>query len=249
MQRKRKMEATNPEQPKYEDGLSYAEGLKSVQSRYDDIRRLIANEESTIRNRLSAQFRIPVEIVDEYLCFSEYISKQVLKILAESKIDKHFFDQAQRVKRQLIKLYQHDELSDQKIMAKVSQAILEMYGEYIEKGKFDTKDWRRFLKGENGINSAKNLKPNKDTGRKIKKFNYRPGAQKLLEARPINVNDIDKMLADIYRGIENINIFDDTKLRIRADKVKKQCLGLAKIHHLMLELESKQSRDQQRDAA
>jgi len=249
MQRKREIKATYPEQPKDENGPSYAEALESVQSRYDDIRRSKNTEESSIRNRLSAQFRIPVEIVNEYLCFGEYIRMPVLKILAESKIDKHFFDRAQKVKRQLIKVHRHDELSDQKIMAKVSQAILEMYDEYVEKGKFNTKDWRRFLMGENEFNNAKNPKRNKSTARKLKIFKYWTGTKKPSEVRSVNLNEINHMLDDVYQGIENINIFDGAKLSMKADKVKKQCLGLAKIHHLMLELESKQSRNQRRRAA
>jgi hypothetical protein len=249
MKRKRELEAAYPKQLKDKKGPSYAEGLESVQSRYDDIRRSKATEESSIRNSLSSAFQIPVEIVDEYLCFGEYISMPVLKTLAESKVDKHFFDRAQKVKRQLVKFYRHDELSDQKIMAKVSQAILEMYREYIEKGKFNTKDWRRFLMGGNGINNSRNLKTNKSTARKSKIFKYWSGAQKPSEVRPVNLNEINHMLDDVYQGIENINIFDGAKLSIEADKVKKQCLSLAKIHHLMLELESKQSRNQRRRAA
>ena len=57
------------------------------------------------------------------------------------------------------------------------------------------------------------------------------------------------MLNDVYQGIENINIIDGAELSMQADKVKKQCLGLAKIHNLMLALESKQSLNQRRDAA
>ena len=57
------------------------------------------------------------------------------------------------------------------------------------------------------------------------------------------------MLAGVYQGIGNINIFDNVNLQMQADKVKKQCLGLAKIHNLMLALESKQSLNQRRDAA
>ena len=57
------------------------------------------------------------------------------------------------------------------------------------------------------------------------------------------------MLDDVYQGIENIKIFDGANLSMQADKIKKQCLGLAKIHHLMLELGSKQSRNQRRNAA
>ncbi len=250
MQRKRKMEVTYPEQPKGENGPSYAEILELVQSSYEDIRRSITNEESSIRNRISAQFRIPVEIVDEYLCFGEYISKPVLKTLAESKVDKHFFDRAQKVKRQLVKIYRHDELSDKKIIAKVSQAILEMYYEYIEKGKFNTKNWHRFYRSQNDFNNLqRQRKPNKSTVRKSKKFKYWTGAQKPSEVRPVNLNEINHMLDDVYQGIENINVFDGAKLSMQADKVKKQCLGLAKLHHLMLKLESKQSHNQRRDAA
>ncbi len=127
MQRKSKLESTYREQFKGENGPSYAEILVLVQSRYDDIRRSKTTEESKIRNILSSTFRIPVEIVDEYLCFGEYISKPVLKTLAESKVDKHFFDRAQKVKRQLVKIYRHDELSDQKITSKISKAVFEMY--------------------------------------------------------------------------------------------------------------------------
>jgi len=232
-----------------ENGPSYAEGILSVRSLYDDIRRSMANRESSIRNSLSAQISMPVEIVDEYLCFGEYIGMPILKILAESKTDKHFFDLSQRIKRQLIKFYRHDALSDQMIMAKVSQAIYEMYREYIEKGKFNTKDWGRFLKGDNDINNSKNPKPNISTARKSKIFKYWTGAKKPSEVRPVNLNGIENMLEDVCHKIENIHIIDGAKLSVQSDKVKKQCLDLAKIHHLMLELESKQSRNLRRIAA
>jgi hypothetical protein len=248
MRQKWKMEAAYPEQSKYESRLSYSEGLQSVRSLDDDIKKTFPEEER--RNRLSLMFRIPVEIVDEYLCFGEYISRPVLKTLAESKVDKHFFDRAQKVKRQLVKFYRHDELSDQKIMAKVSQAILEMYREYIEKGKFNTKDWQRFYRSKNDLkNQQSQRKSNKPTVRKSKKFKYWTGTQKPSEVRPVKLNEINHMLNDVYQGIENINIIDGAELSMQAVKVKKQCLGLAKIHHLMMELESKQSRNQRRDAA
>jgi len=240
MQQKRK---------KDENGPSYAEGILSVRSLYDDIRRSMTKRESSIRNSLSAQFSMPVEIIDEYLCFGEYISIPVLKILADSKIDKHFFDRAQRVKRQLIKFDRHDELSDQMIMVRVSQAILAMYDEYIGKGKFNTKDWQRFLKGENDFNNAKKPKPNKSTARKSKTFKYWTGEKRPSEVRPVNLNGINHMLEDVCQEIENIHIVDGANLSMQADKVKKGCLGLAKIHHLMLELESKQSRNLRRIAA
>jgi len=250
MKRKREIKATRPQQPKDENGPSYAEGLESVQSRYDDIRRSKATEESSIRNSLSSAFQIPVEIVDEYLCFGEYISMPVLKILAEEKIDKHFFDQAQKIKRQLVKFYRHDELSDQKIMAKVSQAILEMYREYIGKGKFNTKDWQRFYRSENDLkNQQSQRKQDKCTAKKSKQFKYWAGTPKPAEVRPIEVNDIEKMLADVYQGIESIKVYDNANLPKQADKVEKQCLSLAKIHQLMLELDRIQSLDRRRKVA
>jgi len=48
-----------------------------------------AKEESSIRNTVSSTFRLPVEIINELLCFSEYISRPVLKTLAKAKVDKH----------------------------------------------------------------------------------------------------------------------------------------------------------------
>ena len=249
MKNKMKINEAYPEYCIDADIPNYAEELKRVRTFHDQIKIKIAGKESCARNRLAVELWIPVEIIDEYLCFGEYIGVPVLKTLAESKINKHFFDRAQKVKRQLIKIYRHDELPDQKIMLKVSQAILEMYHEYFEKGKINTKDWQRFLKGENGIESVKKRKQNNYTVTKTKKFKYWTGAPQPSKTRSVNVNDIDKMLNDVHQGIENINIFDRVKLRMQADKVKKQCLGLAKIHHLMLELESKPSRNQRRDAS
>jgi len=245
-----KIKITNPEYLKKDDVPSYAEVLVKVQSFYENIKIPKTKKENSIRNTVSSEFGIPVEIVNEFLCFSEYINRSVLKTLEESKVDKHFFDIAQKVKRQLIKIYRDDELSDQKIMAKVSQAILEMYNEYIETGKVNTKDWKRFYRDKNNLkNQQRQRKPNKSTVRKFKKFKYWTGAQKPSEAQPVNLNEINHMLDDVYQGIENINIFDGIKLPVQADKVKKQCLILANIHHLMMKLEFEQSRNQLRDAA
>jgi hypothetical protein len=250
MRRKQKIEATNSRQPKDFEGPSYAEELKRVITFHDQIKKLMAVKESCVVNRLSGELWIPVEIIDEYLCFGDYLNMAVLKTLADSRINKHFFDRAQKVKRQLIKIYRHDKLSDQKITLKVSQSMLEMYHEYFKKGKIKTNDWQRFLKDENEIeNVVKKRKQNNYTVRKTKKFKYWTGAPQPSKVRSVNLNDIDKMLNDVHQGIENINIFDRVKLRLQADKVKKQCLGLAKIHHLMLELESKQSRNQRKDAS
>lgn len=233
-----------------EDIPNYAEELKRIRTSHDQIKPLMAGKESCLRNRLSTEFWMPVEIIDEYLCFGDYLNMAVLKTLAESRINKHFFDRAQKVKRQLIKFYRHDELSDQKITLKVSQSMLEIYHEYFKKGKIKTNDWQRFLKDENEIeNVVKKRKQNNYTVRKTKKFKYWTGVPQPLKVRSVNLNDIDKMLNDVHQRIENINIFDRVKLRLQADKVKKQCLGLAKIHHLMLELESKQSRNQRKDAS
>jgi len=250
MKRKRKIEITNPEYLKNDDVPSYAEVLVTVQSFYENMKIQKAKKENSIRNTVSSEFGIPVEIINEFLCFSEYINRPVLKTLAKSKVNKHFFDRAQKVKRQLIKIYRHDELSDQKIKAKISQAILEMHNEYIEKGKFNTKDWQRFYRDQNGLkNQQRQLKQNKPTVKKYKEFKYWTGTQKPSEVRPVNLNEINKMLNEVYQGIENINIFDGAKLSMQADKIKKQCLGLAKIHHLMMKQEFEQSRNQLRDAA
>jgi hypothetical protein len=232
-----------------EDIPNYAEELKRIRTSHDQIKPLMAGKESCLRNRLSTEFWMPVEIIDEYLCFGDYLNMAVLKTLAESRINKHFFDRAQKVKRQLIKFYRHDELSDQKITLKVSQSMLEIYHEYFEKGKIKTNDWQRFLEDENEIENVKKPKLNNSTVRKSKKFKYWTGAPHPSKARPADLNYIEKMLNDVHQGIQNINIFDSVKLRLQADEVKKQCLGLAKIHHLILELESKQSRNQRKDVS
>jgi len=249
MKNKMKIKAAYSEYCIDENIPNYAEELNRVRTFHDHIKPLIPEKESYVINRIAGELWIPVEIIDEYLCFGEYIGVPVLKTLAESKINKHFFDRAQQVKRQLIKIYRHDKSSDQKITLKVSQSMLEMYHEYFEKGKINTKDWQRFLKGENGIENVKKRKPINSTVRKSKKFKYWTGAQKPSEIRSVNLDEINHMLDDVYQGLENINVFEGVKLSMQADKVKKQCLGLAKIHHLILDLESKQSRDQQRNAA
>ena len=249
MKNKMKINEAYPEYCIDADIPNYAEELKRVRTFHDQIKIKIAGKESCARNRLAVELWIPVEIIDEYLCFGEYIGVPVLKTLAESKINKHFFDRAQKVKRQLIKIYRHDELPDQKIMLKVSQSMLEMYHEYFEKGKINTSDWQRFLKDENEIENLKKRKPNQSTGRKSKKFKYWIGAPHPSKVRSVNLNDISKKLNDVREGINDINIFDSVKLRMQADKVKKQCLDLAKIHNHMLRQDSKTSRNQQSDPA
>jgi len=240
----------NTEYHKNDSVPSYAEVLVKVQSFYENIKIPKANEESRRRNTVSSEFGIPVEIVNELLCFSEYISRPVLKTLAKSKVDKHFFDRAHKVKRQLIKFYRHDELSDQKIKAKISQAILEIHHEYTATGKVNTKDWQRFYRDKDDLkNQQRQRKPKKSAVKKPKKFKYWKGDQKPSEVRSVNLNEINLMLDEVYQGIENINIFDGVKLPVQADKIKKQCLSLAKIHHLMMKLESEQSCNQLKDAA
>lgn len=249
MQQNKKAKAAYRDGPKCKDGPSYAEGLESVRQSYDDNKKALAYEESSIRNHLSAALRTPVEIIDEYLCFGEYISEKVLKTLAESKMNKNFFERAQKVKRILVKNYRHDELSDRKIITKASEAILEMYHEYLETGKINTKDWQRFLKGENGINNVKKRKQNKSTVRKSKQFKYWSSAPKPSEVQAISLNELNKILDEVYHEIKNVNIIDNSKLQLQAGKVKNECLNLARIHHLIKELDRIQLRDRRRKAA
>jgi hypothetical protein len=110
MRLKQKIGETYPENPIHIDGPSYAEELELIIKYNDQLKPSIASDENWIRRIISGKLQIPIEIVHEYLCFGDYISRSVLKTLAESKMDKHFFERAQKVKRILVKNYRHDEL-------------------------------------------------------------------------------------------------------------------------------------------
>ena len=171
----------------YEEGPSYAEDIELVQSYYNQIKPSMEYGEGRLRTMLSAQFQKPVEVINEYLCFGEYLNELILKTLAKSQIDKNFFERAQRVKRILVKNYRHEGCADREITEKISQAVLEMFCEYIEFGKLNTKDWQRFYWSANEFN--KKRRPVKMNDRKItkaKRFKYWSGTKKALKFQKIS---------------------------------------------------------------
>ena len=171
----------------YEEGPSYAEDIELVQSYYNQIKPSMEYEEERVRTLLSGLFQKPVEVINEYLCFGEYSNEHILKTLAKSQIDKNFFERAQRVKRILVKNYRHENNSDREITEKISSAVLEMFYEYIESGKFNTKDWQRFYWSANEFNKRKKpvkLKRLKIT--KAKRFKYWSGAKEASKFQKIS---------------------------------------------------------------
>ena len=109
---------------RFENGPSYAESVKMVKSFYNFVEPSMVKEEDRIRSELSGKFQMPVEIIDECLCSAEYLDDSTLNALTETKTDKRFFELAQKVKRNLVKIYRHDELADEEITAKISKAVL-----------------------------------------------------------------------------------------------------------------------------
>ena len=172
---------------KYVNGPSYAEDVEIVQSLYHQIKPSMEYEENRMRTMLSARFQRPVEVINEYLCFGEFLNEFILKTLAKSQIDKNFFERGQRVKRILVKNYRHENNSDCEITGKISKAVLEMLYEYIESGKFNTKDWQRFYWSANEFNKRKTpvtLKKRKIT--KAKRFIYWSGAKEAAKFQKIS---------------------------------------------------------------
>lgn len=173
MQTKMQIKQKNTDHLQYGNVPSYAEDLKVVQSFYNQVKHSMVNEEDRLRNFLSGHFQRPVEIINEYLCFGEYLNELSLKTLANSQIGKNFFERAQKVKRILIKNYRHEGCSDHKITKKISQAVLEMFCEYNKSGKINTKNWQRFYWDANEFNKKRRTCKMKDLKIvKIKKFKY-----------------------------------------------------------------------------
>lgn len=157
----------------YKKAPSYAEDLKVVQSFYNQVKHSMVNEEDRLRNFLSGHFQRPVEIINEYLCFGEYLNELSLKTLANSQIGKNFFERAQKVKRILVKNYRDEGCSDHEVTKKISQAVLEMFCEYNKSGKINTKNWQRFYWTANEFNKKRRTCKMKDLKIvKIKKFKY-----------------------------------------------------------------------------
>ena len=127
--------------------VSYAEDVRNIQLLYKKIKESIKDGYESIRYVIAEKYNRPVEIIDEYLCFGEYLDDHTLNILAGSLEGKHFFELMQKIKRILIKNYRHDALTDNEITSKVSEAVLQMFSEYNVKGKLNTKDWQRFPDG------------------------------------------------------------------------------------------------------
>ena len=132
MQKTKNIKQIKVQQLPHGRGPSYAEDIKLVQSHYIRIKASKQYDEEQIRFILAEKFKKPVEIIDEYLCFGEYNNDFVLNTLAETRIGKRFFELAQRVKRNLIKIYRHDELTDKEITSKISRTFLQMLSEYID---------------------------------------------------------------------------------------------------------------------
>jgi len=224
------------------DGPSYAEDINLVQSFYNKTKLLMPDKENRIRDILSARFQKPVEIIDEYLCVSEYIDDSVLNTLSEVKAGKHFFELAQKIKRNLVKIYRHDELSDKEIYSKISKAVLQMLSEYNEKGKINTRDWQRFNESNDGIQNKwpKSMR-NKGKTFKPKPFNYWYGVKQRPKDCTLNINEINGILREVSWSLKHINFLEDSNLHRQAENIKKEILRLAKVHHHILEMHKQEA--------
>lgn len=152
---------------------SYAEDVNDVRSAYNRIKAFQQYDEELIRFRLAGKFLKPVEIIDEYCCYGEFLDELTLAVLAKSQVGKRFFELAQKVKRNLIKTYRHDEITDEEITIKISKATLQMLSEYNESGKINTKNWERFIEQDaDSENKLKISSPSRHRKATVRVFKY-----------------------------------------------------------------------------
>jgi len=231
-------------------GPSYAEDIKLVQSHYNRIKASKQYDEEQIRFILAGKFYKPVEIIDEYLCFGEYLNDSALDALAESKMGKRFFELMQRIKRILAKIHRHEEIVDDEITSKISKAVLQMLSEYNEKRKINTKDWQRFIGSYAEIQNKLNHSTlNKNKTKKPQVFNYWYGNKASQKYPAITINEVNKILKKVSRELESNKVSEDINLRRKADNIKKEILRLAEAHHQILELDRQKSSIEQLEAA
>lgn len=182
MHKTENIEPIKMQQLPHERGPSFAEDIKPVQSHYNRIKASKQYDEEQIRFILAGKFYKPVEIIDEYLCFGEYLNDSALNALAKSKMGKRFFELMQRIKRILIKIHRHEEMVEDEITSKISKAALQMLSEYNEKRTINTKDWQRFI-GSDADNKDKSARSSLSRRKSAKQriFKYWYGAKELRE--------------------------------------------------------------------
>lgn len=250
MYRKNQKRKSKTSQSLIGKGPSYAEVTKKVNLLNNSVKSTKLHNEEEIRFILSKKLKLPLEMINECLSYGEYLNDYVSNALAKTKTDKRFFELAQRVKRNLVKIYRHEKLTEQKINSKISKVVEQMHKEYRETGKVNTKDWQRFLESEdNTLNRADRSAQKK---RKIKKqqiFTYWSGIEEPHIIQAVDVDHINKELKEVSRELRKINVSEGTNLRHKAVKIKKIILCLAKVHNNVLELDRIEVSTEQREAA
>jgi hypothetical protein len=92
------------------------------------------NHEVNIRFTLAELLNEPIETIDLYLCYSEYLTDYALIVLEVSGKEEAFFKEAQKVKRNIVKELRHEARSDHYIKDCVSREVLKMAVEWDKKG-------------------------------------------------------------------------------------------------------------------
>jgi hypothetical protein len=223
--------------------ISYAEQMKNIRRAFnvltaqnneivlspkvdDEIANSIPNAEEDIRDAIAKHLRKLSITIDGFLSHSEYISEDTLNTLAELKMEKDFFDEAQKPKRALMKYFRHEGLSDGKITAKISSAILDMQKEFCQTERIDKK---KYVDSRN--REPDNVDEQKKNSSKFKPLRYWNGTKNPPQDKQIILDEIIAQLLEIAKRFTSYAKGKNTEQGKVDQEVKTELIRLAKFYH------------------
>ena len=191
---------------------SYPEIVPAVKRAYFELRDVIMSSgkksmEHRIRKELSSLTARSLGRINKILADGEHLTDECLAKLCEVAADEDFFDEAQKVKRELVKNMLSKGLSPEEIEQEISSALPEMYGEYEQAGRIDRKRWMARQKGTS--KGTRTWSQGKKTFGKMQVLKYRPPSvdgslPELLEIEEI-ANLLRRFVRETNRVVERMD--------------------------------------------
>jgi len=227
---KGKISETPMARPGLNGNESYAEMTRQVRLRYHQMQgnggKRSKKGEEKIRRELAEEFQVPASAIDECLSHSEFLNDKTLNSLAQSREGPGFFDDAQKVKRILIKNYKSNNLTDSELTNRISKSFLEMFKEFQKERKIDRDHW---ISDGDPAKGKGNGSKKKNGGSGIeRKFKYWSGNKNSGQIRPFSLAEIDHELREASESIRNVAC-SKSKGEQRSKKLKQEILRLSEI--------------------
>jgi hypothetical protein len=210
---------------------SYAQTIGDVKNANREMLGKENNEERVIQE-LSDRTGQSIGRIKKLLAHSEYLSHECLTRLAELGADEDFFDAAQPVRRILTKNMLSRRLTHDQIEKDLSNALLEMWQEYLQRGKIDKNHW---LKIRNVTSEQKQAwVPAKKAFGKPQMFKYRPPTGVGPLPGPLKPKQISRRLKALSKEIDEIAQKAEGHQCDLIQEVGKVLIKMISLHHSLL---------------